>query len=108
MKEIRLLRSFKYFEEHSSTDMVYGECLYMIPWGKSLERILVETSTLRPCSPLVYPTANCVYEEVGFGSVGLVDTDLSLCHGILILWARIAMGGRVDFIPEILAQLSPS
>ena len=104
MKEIRLLRSSSTSKNTAALTWFTVNVFISIPWGKPLESILVETSTLRAFLPFGFiPQPTVFMRKSVLDRVGLVDTDLHFAMD-LDLWVRIAMGGRVDFIPEILAR----
>ena len=94
----------KHFEEHSSTDMVYGECLYIDSTGETIGKYPSRDFDIAALLPFGFiPQPTVFMRKSVLDRVGLVDTDLHFAMD-LDLWVRIAMGGRVDFIPEILAR----
>jgi glycosyltransferase involved in cell wall biosynthesis len=94
----------KHFEEHSDTGMVYGECLYINSMGQTIGKYPSRDFDIAGLLLFGFiPQPTVFMRKSVLDRVGLVDTDLHFAMD-LDLWVRIAMSGRVDFIPAILAR----
>ncbi len=93
----------KYFKNHPTTDMVYGEGYYIDKSSNIIERYLTEKfsrSRLAEqciiCQPTAFFTKKFVEE------VGMLDKSLQLCMDYE-LWIRMAQKGKVAYIPVYIA-----
>ena len=94
----------EHFRQHGTTDMVYGECQYIDSQGQPIGKYPSSEFDISSLLPFCFiPQPTVFMRRSLLDCVGMVDADLQYAMD-LDLWARVAMSGRIDFMPQVLAR----
>jgi len=94
----------EHFHQHDGTDMIYGESQYIDSQGQPIGMYPSSEFNATSLLPFCFiPQPTVFMRKSILDRVGLVDSQLHYAMD-LDLWARVAMQGRIDFMPRILAR----
>ncbi|HXG50606.1 MAG TPA: glycosyltransferase family 2 protein [candidate division Zixibacteria bacterium] len=97
-------RVVEYFQHHTATGMVYGECLYIDAQGKVIGKYPTTNFDIESLLSFCFiPQPTVFLRRSVLDRVGILDPALQFAMD-LDLWIRVALKEQIDFLPKVLAR----